>query len=522
MNTQNGENDTENWARYMEVLILDGKLGEGAQTKAEVGADPATMFPGNNRAAARVRAEARVPVSAGLPTTTLERVKSDLVVVRVTDETVPDAGKKRYALSLSIHGIERAGAEGGTRAMEDLVTAFTDRARRPADPARGRRAGRRPTFARGPARRRSSTSPIRTPTAGAAARCRREGGRVLPALQRQRRRPQPRLARRRLHVPPLLRAVRARDARVRRLLRRRQGASGGPFAAGDDLHGQPFADALSYTLLPHGSHDFAKDPRIRETAIDDQPRTLRGGASVVADHPAERRSDAGRRPDRASRRRAGRRRLPADLRPDLGLGLRHDQLHDDGHARRLVRLRPSASSADGIDNEMSFSHLDKNIAFDPHTEQLHVDGNKALIYAHLADMLDPVSGAIDAPGRKGYVPNERLKRDEQDLQPRRRPRAPRRRRTSTARPRAQPGRRPAVASTSSPSSADAGKHLQRRHARQRDRAELPGRRRPGSATLQVQCRGCDDHAGVRPEADDEWVTVAEDYNQSPRSTRRPA
>src|SRR6185436_11011279 len=33
--------------------------------------------------------------------------------------------KKRYALSLSIHGIERAGAEGGIRAMEDLVTAAT-------------------------------------------------------------------------------------------------------------------------------------------------------------------------------------------------------------------------------------------------------------------------------------------------------------------------------------------------------------------------------------------------------------
>src|SRR5205085_723175 len=37
----------------------------------------------------------------------------------------PDAGKKRFTLSLSIHGIERAGAEGGIRAMEDLVTAAT-------------------------------------------------------------------------------------------------------------------------------------------------------------------------------------------------------------------------------------------------------------------------------------------------------------------------------------------------------------------------------------------------------------
>src|SRR5687767_6125024 len=33
MNTQNGEEETENWARYMEVLVLDGKLGDGGQTK---------------------------------------------------------------------------------------------------------------------------------------------------------------------------------------------------------------------------------------------------------------------------------------------------------------------------------------------------------------------------------------------------------------------------------------------------------------------------------------------------------
>ena len=70
--------------------------------------------------------------------------------------------------------------------------------------------------------------------------------------------------------------------------------------------------------------------------------------------------------------------------------------------------------ADGIDNEMSFSHLDKNIVFDPHTEQLHVDGNKALIYAHLAEIVDRRSPGRSTPGRrKGFVPNERLTREEQ-------------------------------------------------------------------------------------------------------------
>ena len=36
MNTQNGEDDTENWARFMDVLVIDGKLGDGSQTKVEV------------------------------------------------------------------------------------------------------------------------------------------------------------------------------------------------------------------------------------------------------------------------------------------------------------------------------------------------------------------------------------------------------------------------------------------------------------------------------------------------------
>src|SRR3954452_18891343 len=102
------------WQRYMEIEALDGKLGDGA------GSGKAPDVPGNN-----LNPEFTPNkdfVSAGLPTTDVGRKKSDLMVVRVTDENVPDKGKKRYALSLSIHGIERAGAEGGIRAMEDLVT----------------------------------------------------------------------------------------------------------------------------------------------------------------------------------------------------------------------------------------------------------------------------------------------------------------------------------------------------------------------------------------------------------------
>ena len=114
-------NSKPEWQRRLEVLVLDGKLGAGSGTTAGPG-----MFPGNTLSSLEFTPRPEY-VSAGLPTTTLDRKVSDLVVVRVTDETVPDKGKKRYTLSLSIHGIERAGVEGGTRAIEDLVTAYTTR-----------------------------------------------------------------------------------------------------------------------------------------------------------------------------------------------------------------------------------------------------------------------------------------------------------------------------------------------------------------------------------------------------------
>lgn len=42
-------------------------------------------------------------------------------VVRLTDKQVPDAGKKKLFFSLSVHGNERGGLEGGLRAAEDLA-----------------------------------------------------------------------------------------------------------------------------------------------------------------------------------------------------------------------------------------------------------------------------------------------------------------------------------------------------------------------------------------------------------------
>ncbi|MEA2499756.1 MAG: hypothetical protein QOH26_2161, partial [Actinomycetota bacterium] len=64
---------------------------------------------------------AGIPVSADA-TGPATREKKPLFMIRVTDESVSDKNKKFFVFPLSIHGIERAGVEGGTRAAEDLAT----------------------------------------------------------------------------------------------------------------------------------------------------------------------------------------------------------------------------------------------------------------------------------------------------------------------------------------------------------------------------------------------------------------
>jgi hypothetical protein len=50
----------------------------------------------------------------------------DILVVKITDHTVPDEGKETLLYSLSVHGDEKGGIEGGVRAAEDLAIAAED------------------------------------------------------------------------------------------------------------------------------------------------------------------------------------------------------------------------------------------------------------------------------------------------------------------------------------------------------------------------------------------------------------
>ena len=252
-------------------------------------------------------------------------------------------------------------------------------------------------------------------------------------------------------------------------------STGKQFAAGDDLHGQPFADALSYTLLPHGKHDYAKDLRIRETA-----KTIhRASEKALLWSPIVQPNDA---PQGGG--------VPCV--PDVAVGETCAQIYGQtwGTVYDTINYTTTGAlgdwfdssiglGADGIDNEMSFSHLDKNIIFDPHTEQLHVDGNKALIYAHLAEMIAPAEGHVLGAGPQGLraepaglAPGEgradRPAAEHGGAGRHRRTAGHRRRRTATSCSRSWSGAR---------TDAERPRDLQRRHARRRDHAERAGHRR---------------------------------------------
>ena len=155
---------------------------------------------------------------------------------------------------------------------------------------------------------------------------------------------------------------------------------------------------------------------------------------------------------------------------------------------------------------MSFSHLDRNIAFEPHGEQLHVAGNKAIIYSHVADMLRPPGTGYSVPVKSGYVANTRLTREEKQIQT-----------GPPAGTTAQDDIPPSPPTGPDPEGSAFEFEVQR------DADTYNGGMRidvtasnvqgigSGIATLKVQCKFCDDHVGV--ESNDDWITVAEDFNQ---------
>ena len=303
------------------------------------------------------------------------------------------------------------------------------------------------------------------------------GRRLLPALQRQRRRPQPRLARRRLLLPPVLDGVGARGPRAR------QRAAGDRQRQAGRRRRRPARDAHRRRALVHA--DRPRPPRLGEGHAHPRdraqhPHRLGEGARLVAADRPERHADK----EHDGLRRRG--RPPRRARQIYGQtwGTVYDTINYTVTGSLGDWLdSPFGLGADGLDNEMAFSHLDRNIVFDPQGEQLHVDGNKALIYAQIASMLNPPDQRYDAPGLKGYVANARRTRRRSSSS------SPSRRRARVAQakitgqngtPSAGRDRLPVRRSRrdrSPPTAPTRQERLQRRPARRHHEAQRPGHQR---------------------------------------------
>jgi hypothetical protein len=337
--------------------------------------------------------------SAGLPREDLSRDKRDLYVVKVTDRQspVPEADRKHFAYSLSIHGIERAGLEGGIRAAEDLVTWAACENDPDAAPA---------CESEGPFPKRILEPSDSGPTAGEVVRNsvvyfvlanpdgwhRGEVSKGGVFFQRYNGNGMDlnRDWATRGYTEGQYTPFSEPESRgyATYLDWVKDQTSAGRFDGAIDLHGMLDAPSFSFTLLGAGQRDYRKNALTVDTSITtfrDSEKRLSWSPLIA---PAE--------------------SCPG---PTGGVPMCSDQW---GTVWDTINYQVTGSFGDwmdsplgldavGIDNEMALSHLAPNTVFDPDLEQLHIDGNKGLIYAQIASLLQEGQVQFQPEGKIGYV-----------------------------------------------------------------------------------------------------------------------
>ncbi len=358
--------------------------------------------------------------SAGLPQTGGTRQREELYMIRVTDErsatdspgNLPMDDKKLFAFPLSIHGIERAGVEGGTRAAEDLATwAYCEAANNgetvhepsamPEAPNCDQEGFPHPlleaqsdtpvpgeNLSAGQALKQSATYFIYSNPDG----WRRGEG--LPGFYQRYNgngvdlnRDWPNIGFTFKPYTPWSEPETKGFGEVLQDIRPQ-------WDGGIDLHGQLVDRAFSFTLLgalPNG--DFSQNQRILQT--------VRGAWADAEGRlgwsPHIKPNDAPPQPD--DPRMYG-----------VQWGTVWDTIDytvTGAHGDWIAS--PIGLGADGIDNEMSFSHLANcgtGTCYEPVFEQMHIDGNKSLIYAMVNYSLLPEDDHFEAPGKVAYVTDD--------------------------------------------------------------------------------------------------------------------
>ena len=348
--------------------------------------------------------------SAGIPVTVdddqgegVTRDRQPLIMVRVTDESVPNKNKDFFVFPLSIHGIERAGAEGGTRAIEDLVTwAACEQApnldqcvNEEPIPHPILEATPKKSVSAGDALERSVVYFIYPNPDGWVRGDRTQGTQFYQRYngngvdlnrdwpeQGYTFRPYTPWSEPETHsFGKVLQAIGPKDA------------NGNPkWTGGIDLHGQLINRAFSFTLIGGSERPYDKNQRVLQTvksAWADAEERLAWSPLI--------------KPNSAPNQ-------PEDPRV---YGVQWGTIWDSIAYTVTGALgnwidSPIGLNADGIDNEMSASHLSNcgiGSCFDPDLEQLHVDGNKSLIYSMVNYSLKPEKKVFRTKGKVAYVAN---------------------------------------------------------------------------------------------------------------------
>ena len=361
-------------------------------------------------------------MTEGLPTAGGGMDKGPLYLVKVTApegkvlvdgvKPVRERNRKHFVWSLSVHGIERAGVEGGLRAVEDLATWGANEPTRRiletydsdtidtigGNTARNLTVGevlmdsvsyfmlpnpdgwRRGDLDRGGASfarfngngmdlnrdfpEIGYTDPAFTPWSESESR---SYGKVLQSLSKK-------------------------------------------WTGGIDLHGMVQAKAFSFTLIGGAQRPYDKNERTMqfvEQAWDDASKRLTWSSLIKPNSEVDQCLPGdGVGPNGEVNP------PPCDQRM---YGVQYGTIWDtiDYTATGAIGNwidSPIGLNADGIDNEMSLSHLGNcgtGNCFIPEAEQLHVDGNKSLIYAMLNFSVQPPPSKFDVGGNVGYFTNPR-------------------------------------------------------------------------------------------------------------------
>lgn len=368
-------------------------------------------------------------LTAGLPTADLSRDKAPLYLVRVTDEedtATPIADREHFVYTLSIHGIERAGVEGGIRAIEDLATwASCEKhgdEQSPADCAQEQAGPDNPHPI-------LETMPDESVTAGEALKqtsvwfvlSNPDGwrrGDKQKAVQDPGSEPGFFYQRYNGNGVDMNRDWPTRGFTFRpytpwsepetRATGEVLKAIKDKWTGGIDLHGQLIDRAFSFTLIGGAERPFDKDRRVLQFvkgAWADAEERLQW-------HPTIKSNDE----------------PPSCVEPGLGAGT--NEPPDCDPSGRMYGVQwgtiwdtiaytvtgalgdwmdsDLGLDADGVDNEMSMSHLANcgvGTCFLKDFEQLHVDGNKSLIYAMIHYSLVPEDTTFRYDGEAGYLHN---------------------------------------------------------------------------------------------------------------------